>query len=669
MAKRRARKTVRSYDSILRTTLDGEDAGTRRPFDFSGRFSKGGDNWAMDAEMHKRAEGILESARRDYEDWGDYRARRIESVDQERGRHWETKITDPDNENETITEKELIERRGRIAFVINQMASIHRNLKGQYRQNTSDRIAFPVSEEAPSETEMLNTALRSVRRYNRTPVLEADLVGELIRSGLFISRVDIDFDSTLGRDEVTVESVHPARFFMNLDIQDRRLKGLRRIGQLHDYTMEQLISIFAVDENGHYDSAKGREIRKAYPDAEDQYSAGRTRGRGNRWYQNIDFLQAQDLNFQRVIEVWNLEHEEITYVHDPETQRYYEPEETEAELAEINADREKANAAAPDDKQMELLRLYTRYEPVWYVYFFTPDGDILYSERSSYWHEGHPFVPGLANFLDGEVWGLFETIWPQQRWLNRLVAMVDHSITTTAKGVLVVDRRALGDDMPDDVVIREWSKPDGVIFVEPMPGAKLPEQITRNAVPADVFAILQMLRQWTEETSGATGAVRGEEPVAGTPAASLNMQISQASLTNQEWFEAAFEAFHEMDLKIISCIMQAYTERRRIVPDAAGSPVVEYKPEDVQQIDWEVSVGNVQQTPTQQLAWEADMQQWLNTGFLSFGDYLEYSRRPGAKVLHNHLRQQNPELLQRDIADIGVKTGEILPSIANGAAQ
>lgn len=601
----------------------------------------------VDSEENKATLlNMLEEARHDWDRREWFRRQRRKARNYYRGLQWEQLVPDPDEEKkgEYITERELIQRQKRVPWVMNHVSAIVRNLKGQFRQNRSERAAFAVRRsDNPEAVEQVNLALRAARRYNQMRIIEPDQFEEHILSGASGFYISIEWDPKLRRNEVSVEQIDQARLFFNLDVRDRRLKGLRRIGLLHDLTWEDLVATYATDEQGRYDPGVAEELESYYSDAKGfnldifaRYGFGKV--------DSLDFYNTWDTNYNRVVELWRREIQRRQYLHDRQTGEYGRGQMTDAEIGEENYQREIAGMAP--------VEAHTYAEPVWMQYHITPYGDLLYKSESPYWHGSHPFVLGLATLLDGETWGLIENVIDPQRWLNRITSMLDFSLSSSAKGVLMIAEESIPDDMTLAEFADEWNVANGVVKFKAKKGVPLPQQIAGNAIPAGSFEMLGSLKQWIEEVSGVTGPMQGFKPSSDTPASLYQQQILQAATTNLDYFESYLEMLQGADRKLVQCLIQAYDEPRTVA-DAQSQVIAEYSPEDVRNMDWDVAMGDVADTATFRQLWEQDLQQYLMNGFIDFGTFLEMSSHPKAQQLLKLLeRRGGQELLQTPAPEV-----------------
>ena len=590
----------------------------------------------MDGEAQTEVTDLLRRAKKWWDHRADFRRRRARSRDYRRGHQWQE--TTEDEDGNQITEEQKIKQQGRIPWVINQVATVTRNLIGQWRQNQSDRAAFAVEDEDKEATEMINVKRRGTRRYNRADTVERNEFEELIISGACGFKATIEWDSDLERNEVVLDPVDQTRFFFNMDLEDRRMKNLRIIGELHDLSPDELIAAYAKDSNGDFDREKAEEIRSIYGNL-DEDLAGEIADVGFDRTDDLDFYGPPERSLGRVIEVWTKRHKITKYAHDKEQGTLTELDDnTPADAIErLNAQRQAAGQRP--------IEVRTKVEETWMVRHLTPRGDVLWEMETPYHHDSHPYIVGLANLLDGEVWGLIEQIIDPQRWLNRLVTMVDHGMGAGAKGVLMVPEDSIPKEMSIDDFADEWSRQGGVIKIKAKKGRELPKEITTNSIKPGSFELIQQMKAWIEDTSGVTGAQMGEEPSSGTPASLFQQQIAQSSLTNLDLFESFFETVREMDLKMIQLLQQAIDQRIQLSEGPTAAPV-QYRPEDVQNLKFDISMGSVRDTATFQQVFEEDLQTFLGQGYIDFGTYLEMSAHPKAETLLRVLQQRDPDTLE-----------------------
>lgn len=541
--------------------------------------------------------------------------------------------TDPET-GEEVDEEAEIRRSGRIPWVMNRTRPILRNLKGQYRQNKSERMAFATTGHDPDAVEQLNMALRAVRRRNQARILEADGFEEHLISGLTAKKVCDEYVRDLDRYDVVIDSVHPSRLFFNRDLKDRRGVGLRIIGELHDCTIEEILEQFAQTR------AEEAVIRALYAgehagDRDWEFPAG------FEAVDALDFAVAVDPRLCRLIEVWRLEGAWVERLYDPLNGAFGPLAEfgiSQAEVAAENAHRE-ASGEPP-------IELFEEYERVWFCYFLTPWGHVLLRRETPFWHQGHPYSLALAWLLDGRIMGLIRDLVDPQRMLNRMYAQIDHMLGVNPRGLWIIDERQLPAGWSSETWAQQASKVGGVVVYRNVPGAPPPSHVAGAAVPVAAFQFLAQQGDFMDQISGVSNAVRGEEPLSGTPAALYHQQILQSATGSLDLFETYYEGLNDHDVKVVQCILQYYDEERAIKA-GPGSQVFTYDPQRVRALHYDVSFGNVTETATYRQLFEQDLKDLLAAGRLALPQYLQESSHPRAMSLLRLVEQTNP-LLQTE---------------------
>ena len=566
-----------------------------------------------------------------------WRQRRKDARNDYRGYQWQRKVEDPENPGSYITEKELIERQGRIAIKMNHISPVIRNLKGQLLQNESGRMVYAVDREDSEAANQMTVARNAVRRVNDEQQLEADQFEEHLISGMHAYKHSAKYMPHLDRNEVEVDSVDVTRLFFNRDLSDRRMKNLRRIGEMHEVTLDELVEQLA-------DSPEHEEqIRDIYA-GKDYGRDDQARPTGFAGTDSVNFYYATDQGKCRVFEVWYKEWEWVTVAYDPMT-----GEESVVDWSDEELQMEQEFRATIGAPQLEIEKTK---EYVWYCAFLSPEGHVLHESESPYWHQEHPYTVGFAQFRDGEWWGLVEDIQDPQRLINRITAAIDFMMAASAKGVLLVDEDVLeNSEMDIDEVAEKWTSFNGVIALKPKGNQSVGssmQQVTASAIPAGMFEWLTQQKRQVEEQSGVLGAQQGHAPSSGTPASLYAQQQVQASMTTLVFFETFFNTAQKLDQKVVQCIAQYY-DRSRQIRTAERAPFVQYDPERVRNMTFDVVMADTADTATFRMQFEETLRKFLGAGYLTFPQFLEVSAHPKARQIQELVQRTNP-LLQDNSA-------------------
>ncbi len=174
----------------------------------------------------------------------------------------------------------------------------------------------------------------------------------------------------------------------------------------------------------------------------------------------------------RVIEIWKLESREVLDCHDFRSGEYYHIPVTEAE--DINKENRKrvheARTSGQPEETAQLIETEWSIMQTWRYRFFSPLGDLLDEGETPYWHGEHPYVFKLYPLIDGEVHAFVEDVIDQQRYINRLITMIDFIMGSSAKGVLLFPEDQIPDGMTIEDIADEWTKYNGIIFIPSQTG-------------------------------------------------------------------------------------------------------------------------------------------------------------------------------------------------------
>ena len=352
----------------------------------------------------------------------------------------------------------------------------------------------------------------------------------------------------------------------------------------------------------------------------------------------------------RVIEVWKLESQEILNCHDFRSGEYYNLPVSEAEAVEKEnkARQQAARQAGIPDEAVALIETEWGVTQTWRYRFFSPLGDLLDEGDTPYWHGEHPYVFKLYPLIDGEVHAFVEDVIDQQRYINRLITMIDFIMGSSAKGVLLFPEDQIPDGMTIDDIADEWTKYNGIILFRPRPGSPMPQQIAVNATQVGAYEMLSLQMRLFEDISGVHGAMQGKAAPAGTPSSLYSQQIQYSSTNLLDLFES-FKTFREdRDIKIMKTIQQFYTDSRyrTIAGNSCGKDASTYTPEEVRNTEFDLSIAETLSTPALRMASNEFLMELFRGGKISLEMLLQNGAFPFADKLLQSLKQSQTEQMQ-----------------------
>jgi hypothetical protein len=321
----------------------------------------------------------------------------------------------------------------------------------------------------------------SVDARNALAELDSRLLEEFLISGCAVQRVVSEVRPFVGGG-VWVDNVNPCNFFVN-DFRDPRGHDVEMVGMLHDMSLHEVLARF-----GNNDRRRMEWLRGLYASVDPVMSV--ING------DDVDFYTARNGRC-RVVEVWTLEAIETS------------------------------------------LRRRTSIDFKWRCRWLSPSGDLLATYLSA--TGTHPFVVKYYPLTDGEVHPFVEDVIDQQRYINRLIVLIDRMMGASAKGVLLfpVDQKLPGYSWDD--VCRRWSAADGVI---PISGRSntLPQQVTGNGADAGAHKLLEIELKLFEDVSGVSDALLGKTPSGNVGQSVYESQIANSTIALADIFDT-FNAF------------------------------------------------------------------------------------------------------------------------------
>lgn len=541
---------------------------------------------------------------------------------------------------EMMTEEEYITRQGRTPLTNNLIRRLITQVIGVYRNQAKEPICTARDREEQRLGETMTVLLQYNMQVNSMTELLARSLEEFLISGLIVHSKR--FRVRDGKADCWTEYVNPNNIIIDTNMKDFRAWDLSFIGEIHDLSRDELVAQFARTPE---DLDTLTNIYALQNDQR-QFSAWLADEFGERAKIDPSFFAPLVSGVYRVFEIWRKESKPRYRVFDPLKGEVYKIEEADYAImveAENLRRIEEASLMGYELSDTPLLRSEWFIDTVWWYYYITPFGDILREGESPYEHKSYPYVIKPYPFIDGEIHSLTANILDQQRYINRLIILYDWVISSSAKGVLMFPEEALPSGMSLEDIADEWSRFNGVITIKAKPGTPLPQQISNNSTNIGINELLGMQMRLFDDISGVHGALQGKPGNSGMSAALYAQQVQQSS-TNLIDVLDSFSAFIvEGAKKDVKNIQQYYsTDRIRYIAGRKAK-LVNSHPEEVKDIDFDLSISEGTNTPVfRQLANDFLMQIW-GAGQITLEQLLEHGDFPFADDLLQSVRTQKEE--------------------------
>lgn len=573
------------------------------------------------------------------------------------GDQWSDPIT---YKHRTMTEAEYIRKQGNVPLVNNLMRSHLNTVAGLYSKTDTEPVASARDRDEQKVGEMMSITLQCNWQTNTMPLLLANAFEDYLVGGMAFEKESLDF--MRGRKDIKSSFPLPTHMFFEGPADDPRMENLYLIGEIHDIPRNELFHRFSHSHDDHEKLDRiYRNTRNAQPVSQD------IRKKNKLDY--MDFWSPTDPTMCRVFEVWTRELKTRIRCHDPLEGKMYRVELDEFhELVELENERRMSEGLAKgmakedipliDYDQSHGLGYVEDY--YWFFQFLAPDGTILMEGETPYDHESHPYTISLYPYVNGEIHPYGGDLLDMQRYVNRLLIMLDFAQRTGAKGITLVPKDALGDLTPEEFA-EQWSSVDGIVFYTAKPGMPEPKQYYSNATNLGVVEMVKMMVDMMENVAQTNNALQGKQPYAGTSAALYSQQTANATASLSSLLLRFNSFVEQIAVKKTKMIQQYYDEPRII--NIAGrnyAGVKEYDPEKARDIEFDLSIKESAATPERRIAsndillqfWQAGaitIEQLLQNGDFPFADALLQSIGANKEQAEQNGGAFNPAPIPQDV--------------------
>jgi hypothetical protein len=580
---------------------------------------------------------MMQTYRNDWDSLSKFRKRYQRVCKFHRGDQWSDLTTDDDGN--TVTEETYIMDQGKLPLKQNIMRPLAKSLEGLFRSEKGKSIVISRKPDSADIEKMMSNTLQAILQVNETREIDPRTFDIFILSGLPIQKIGYDFIHKYHRYDVVIDYIDPQYIFFNTDVKDIRLNDLRRIGQLHDVTMDELFVHFAKNDKDKkilkklYSGTLRDEIMSTY---------GLSADRGA----SLDFFIPDEPHKCRVIEVWEKKAVDVIEYWDQAAGEEGIWERSLDELVKINQQRIKKfiQNEVPEDKWL-LIHYDQSVSFKWFYKYMTPFGHVLREGETPYKHGMHPYVMYPYPLINGEVWGPLEDVIDQQKYINRLITLWDFIMGTSAKNTLVLDKNSLDGKSPEQIGA-DYRQVGGTIVLDYQGGKnKPPMELGGKLANLGITELIGMQLKWMQDISGVQPAMQGQTGNSGTPASKYAMEIQQTTLNNRDLMESFASFRKERDMKVVQTFIQFYKDKRYLA--IGGNEAQLYDPELVKDAsDFDLTIGQSMDSPTYKGWIDEMLKEFVMNGLIDMEMFLTHSNLPFASALLEDLRNRREQMQQ-----------------------
>ena len=489
-----------------------------------------------------------------------------------------------------VTERRYIQQKGNIPLQNNIMISIFNTVAGLYEKQGVEPTCFARTPDSQWLSDMMSVALQANLQDTQDSEIRKALFKDYICGGIAVARESYEERDTIW--DSWSDYVNP--YYVGFEMgSDPRHQDINLICELHDVSHEDLYFKFAREDYGLtrriLDDVYEIDHKRDYDIEADQ----------NDVYdlENVSFDTPANKNCCRVIECWYKRTKPRYQCTDPIAQtaddaRFRVEVEDIGNVRQENIKRKKVydEAGVPIEDRAYITAEYIE-DVFWYYTFMTPDGTILCEGECPYDYKTHPYTVKFYPFVNGEIHPFLGTVIDQQRYINRLVVMHDMAARSAAKGITIIPKGCIPDDMSPQDFADQFTEYEGLVIYETNrinPSVR-PEVITSNAVQIGTYELLQLQLQLTKDITNVSGALQGKAPTAGTSAARYQMEMQNSSVSLFSLLNDMTNLSEQIAEKKVSNIKQFYDDGRLII-SADNTKVMEYDRMSARDVKFRISI-------------------------------------------------------------------------------
>lgn len=544
-------------------------------------------------------------------------------------------------DGKTITESAYLREQGKVPLKNNMIRNLVKSVLGQFEGSPTRPVCVARNREDQTYGEMMTLAMECVYDTNRMDSLDAKTLESYMVTGIAVHKAQYTWLSEEQRHDVYVKGVSPYKVFFDNRIEDHAFRDISLIGELHDMSLSDVIRVFA-----NTNPIKARRLRQLYTQRDSMATMEADTLKGDKNSSN-SFYVCEDPNMCRVIEVWRRETREFLHCHDVARGRTYRLNIDQIdEVQRINEKRLNdgvEQGIAPED--VALIETEISLDNYWYVRYFTPYGEVIAEYENPYWHGSHPYELSVYPFINQEAHSFVEDVIDQQRYINRLITMIDFIMGASAKGVLMMPEDAIPDGMSLEDITAEWVKYNGVILFRNKPGQAMPTQISTNATNVGAYELLNLQMKLIQDISGVQNALQGKTPRSGTSGVQYQQESINAA-NNLINLMSSFREFREgRDRKIVKLMQQYYQDDIYMnVQGVHRDEAKIYRADEVRDVDYMLSISESATSPTYRMMSNELLLQLFQMQAIDVKSLLKNGSFPNADRLLADIEQREQQM-------------------------
>ena len=608
-----------------------------------------------DVQLLQRCEAV-------WQNMDDFRQARARGIRYAYGDQWGDIIT---VNGRSMTYRRYLMEKGNVVIQNNLIKNKVETLVGQMVKERMEPVCHAIDREEQQYGEIMTATMQANCEKNVMPELYKMFMREACYGGLAAAYESYDdVSGPTRRLDSWTQFINPNLLILESEAIDPRHWDVTLIGRVFYKDFEGICAQFAKSPEDY------AVLKKVYANQSVVFKTEQSREMNEKFDdEQLVFMRSDDPTRCYVCEVWKQETRAEIRLWDKNsaTEEIIDADDY-AYRREIRAENERrkklalANGFSEEEIPYIVGDGYGSGEEkngffidtFWYCRMLAPDGTILWEGESPYADKSHPFSLLIFPFADGKASGYMNDAIDQNLAINRAVVLHDWLLRAQAKGVTVVPKSIVPDDVSYEQFANSWTEIDDLVYIDLKPGQEglMPKTFFSAAQTFDVSGLIATYANLMDKGSPATDAMQGKAPTSGTSGA-LYAQMTANANTSVAALLESFHKFVETLLnKKLKNIVAFYDPQR--FAQIAGSIDGIFDNEnlnlnEVQDIEYDLTIKESSNTPIARAIVNQDAKEFLMNGLISFEEYLEIADVPYAdKILQGRqARQAEMEAVQQ----------------------
>jgi len=561
---------------------------------------------------------------------------------------------------ETMTMRQYLTRTGNVALQTNQMKNKVETMEGVIVKESLEPVCFARDRKEQQYGELLTNALQANCNKNKMTKLYISWVKEACLGGLMAAYETWDATSgPAGTLDSWTQYINPNMLFFDANMDDPRFWDMTIVGRIKKYDFGKICANFAHNEKDY------GILRDIYPEQATMFKNKRYSDPTDRFDERLtSFMTDPDPSVCCVCEVWTKETKGRIRLHDLNqgTEEIIDADDfayRKLIKKENEARRLLGKQQGWDDSEIpyitgdgygedEITKNGFFVDEYWYCRDLAPDGTILWEGESPYADRSHPFTVAAIPMIDGQIVGYLYDMIDHNIIMNRAICLNDWLIRTNAKGVVVVPKQLVPQNMSEQEFANSWTSIDDMVFIDVKPGYEhvVPQVFYGQAQTFNVAQYLDTFSRMGDKATAITDAIQGKTPHSGT-SGSMYAQMAEHSTTAISSFLSSVHSFLEdIHTKKVKNIAAFYDIERFAKIESNMDGLFDESAinlNEISNIEYDISIKESTETPVYRMVMAQDAKEFLMAGLIDFETYLDISAVPYADKLKQKIQARKAE--------------------------